>query len=267
MEGGLRHDPAATSVEAYRRGLEAINREAGPDKFILACGAPLLPSVGLVDGMRIGPDVGGRWLLDPGWPDWPVGNCSIRAAAIPSLWSQWMHGHLWQNDPECIMVRDTPTRYEREALGRFERDLALVTPDYRVTPFGLTVEEAGLWARLVWMTGGMALLSEVWGELPADRRDLLARCFPAHGRKISVLDWYEEPGAAVLVAAGAPFLAGIFNFGDLPCRPVIPAKKLGFSGCWSLRERWSGELLQGQGDSVVFPEIPPHAGRIWEIAS
>ncbi|TSA29422.1 MAG: hypothetical protein D4R65_15175 [Verrucomicrobiaceae bacterium] len=79
---GIRHDPAATSIEAFRRGLAAINREAGPGKFILGCGAPLLASIGLVDGMRVACDVGGRWLFDPGWPDWPVGNCSIRPTAI-----------------------------------------------------------------------------------------------------------------------------------------------------------------------------------------
>jgi len=264
MEGGVRQDSAATSVDAYRRGLQAINEVATTDKFILGCGAPLLASVGLVDGMRVGPDVGGRWAFDPGWPDWPVGNCSLRAAAIPSLWSQWMHGHLWQNDPDCLVVRDTPTRYESDALGRFEQEVELNNPNYQATSFGLTAEEAGLWVRLVWMTGGMALLSEVWGELPASRQEMLAKCFPAHGRKVSVLDWYEAPDAAVLIASGKPVLAGVFNFGDTSCRVEISAAKMGLSGCWTLRERWSGDVLRGEGDVVVFPELPAHSGQVWE---
>lgn len=265
-EGGIRYDSSATSIEAYRRGLAAINEAADDEKFILACGAPLLASVGLVDGMRVGPDVGGRWLFDPGWPDWPVGNCSVRSAAVASIWSQWMHGHLWQNDPDCIIVRSVTTRYESDALGRFEKDTALKNPNYLATPLGLTDEEAGLLPRLVWLSGGMALLSDVWSDLPADRQDLIAKCFPVHGRKVVVLDWFESQDIVALVAEGAPFLAGIFNFGDASSRPAVFARKLGLSGQWHLRERWSGEVFQGEGDLVVFPELPPHAGRVWEVS-
>lgn len=263
-EGGIRHDVSATSVEAYRRGLSVINEVAGDGKFILACGAPLLASVGLVDGMRVGPDVGGRWLFDPLWPDWPVGNCSVRAAAISSFWSQWMHGHLWQNDPDCLVVRSESSGHEKERLGCFEAETALKNPDYLATPLGLSEEEAALWTRLVWLGGGMFLLSEIWGELSADRQALIAGCFPAHGRKVFVLDWFEQPDVAALVADGEPLLAGMFNFGDTPFRPVLSAGKLGLSGNWTLREHWSGELLQGSGELVVFPELPPHAGRVWE---
>lgn len=42
--------------EAYRKGLKMI-REALGDAYFLTCGAPILPSIGLCDGMRIGPDV------------------------------------------------------------------------------------------------------------------------------------------------------------------------------------------------------------------
>jgi len=42
--------------EAYRKGLKVI-REALGDAYFLTCGAPILPSIGLCDGMRIGPDV------------------------------------------------------------------------------------------------------------------------------------------------------------------------------------------------------------------
>jgi alpha-galactosidase len=266
-QGVLRHDASATSVEAYRRGLQAINDEAGEGKFILACGAPLLPSVGLVDGMRVGPDVGGRWLFDPGWPEWPMGNCCVRAAGLTSLWSQWMHGRLWQNDPDCLLTRKETTEHERKALERLEAETARTNPDYIATPLGLTAEEAGLWARLVWMGGGMSLLSEVWGELPADRQALLARCFPGHGRKTRLLDWYESSDVLALLAEGRPLLLGLFNFGDSPVRPAIPVRELGLRDSWNLTERWSGEVFAGRGASVVFPEIPPHAGRVWEASS
>ena len=44
-----------------RAGYDAIRRGAGDDAFILGCGAPLGTCIGVVDGMRIGPDVAPSW--------------------------------------------------------------------------------------------------------------------------------------------------------------------------------------------------------------
>ena len=49
---------------AYRHALKVM-REAAGDAYILACGAPILPSLGLCDGLRIGPDVSPYWLNKP----------------------------------------------------------------------------------------------------------------------------------------------------------------------------------------------------------
>jgi alpha-galactosidase len=45
---------------AYRQGLKAVRQALG-DAYLLTCGAPILPSLGLCDGLRIGPDVAGEW--------------------------------------------------------------------------------------------------------------------------------------------------------------------------------------------------------------
>ncbi len=45
---------------AYRKGLKVM-REALGDAYLLTCGAPILPSIGLCDGMRVGPDVAGHF--------------------------------------------------------------------------------------------------------------------------------------------------------------------------------------------------------------
>ena len=49
---------------AYRNAMEVIRNAAG-DAYILACGAPIIPSLGLCDGLRIGPDVAPFWLNTP----------------------------------------------------------------------------------------------------------------------------------------------------------------------------------------------------------
>jgi len=46
---------------AYREGLKHLRQAIGADAFFLACGAPILPSLGLCDALRIGPDVAGQW--------------------------------------------------------------------------------------------------------------------------------------------------------------------------------------------------------------
>jgi alpha-galactosidase len=45
---------------AYRKGLLTI-RTALRDAYLLTCGAPILPSLGLCDGIRAGPDVAGHF--------------------------------------------------------------------------------------------------------------------------------------------------------------------------------------------------------------
>lgn len=46
---------------AYRNAMQVM-RDAAGDAYILACGAPVIPSLGLCDGIRIGPDVTPYWL-------------------------------------------------------------------------------------------------------------------------------------------------------------------------------------------------------------
>src|SRR5262249_46164871 len=64
---GVWSDPTRTPAERVRAGYDAIRRGAGDDTFILGCGAPLGPCVGVVDGMRIGPDVAPSWDVTGGW--------------------------------------------------------------------------------------------------------------------------------------------------------------------------------------------------------
>ena len=49
--------PGVAGVDAYRHGLRIIREAIGREAYLLGCGAPILPSVGLVDAMRVGPDI------------------------------------------------------------------------------------------------------------------------------------------------------------------------------------------------------------------
>lgn len=52
-----RHDPTVGRESAYRDAMRLIRQTAGEDVYILGSGAPVLPSLGVCDGIRVGPDV------------------------------------------------------------------------------------------------------------------------------------------------------------------------------------------------------------------
>ncbi|HET6254326.1 MAG TPA: glycoside hydrolase family 36 protein [Puia sp.] len=88
---GIHFDPKATSVEAYRRGMEAIIRGAGADAIILGCNAPMWPSLGLVTAMRTSMDCFRAWR-------WLSGN------ARENFHRAWQNGRLWISDPDCLLL-------------------------------------------------------------------------------------------------------------------------------------------------------------------
>jgi alpha-galactosidase len=98
---GKRHTPQ-TAVQAYVCGLDVIRDAAGPDAYIVACGAPMLPSVGRVDAMRISSDTYDPSDLDDG-TNVLRGQASIEARA-------WQQGRLWVNDTDCLVARPGFTR-------------------------------------------------------------------------------------------------------------------------------------------------------------
>src|SRR5439155_181416 len=54
---GRRHSDTS-GVAAYREAVRLIREAIGPNATLLGCGAPILPSLGLYDAMRVSPDVG-----------------------------------------------------------------------------------------------------------------------------------------------------------------------------------------------------------------
>jgi alpha-galactosidase len=99
MDGGRHAD--CSGLDAYTEGLRIIREALGPDATILGCGAPLLPSIGRVDAMRIGPDIDPRY--EPA--DGDLSQPSQRSAAAAVRARGWTHGRLWVNDPDCLIVR------------------------------------------------------------------------------------------------------------------------------------------------------------------
>jgi len=121
----------------------------GDDAFILGCGAPLANVVGLVDGMRIGPDVAPHWGPDPDRVllPYPTTLPSTAAAFRNTAARAFMHRALWLNDPFCVMLRTTETQMSPEAVRT--------------------------WAEAVGRSGGMVLVSDDLALLDSAAHELL----------------------------------------------------------------------------------------------
>lgn len=113
---GARHS-LMPGVTAYRDGLRLIREAIGPDALLVGCGAPTLASAGLVDAMRVGPDIAASYEPSRPHPTLP----SQRNAARNVVARAWQHGRFWVNDPDCLMLRPGVERRE---------DWAAVIRDY-----------------------------------------------------------------------------------------------------------------------------------------
>ena len=100
---GKRYNDIPREV-AYRNAMQVI-REAAGDAYILACGAPIIPSLGLCDGLRVGPDVAPFWLNKPlsVWLNNP-NDTSTQNAVRTSVHRLWL-SPLVNVDPDVLFFR------------------------------------------------------------------------------------------------------------------------------------------------------------------
>jgi alpha-galactosidase len=90
MHGGRHHDPKATRIEAYRRGMQAILKGTGSG-FVLGCNHPIWGSFGLIHGSRSSGDVKRTW---------PV----FKKITRQNLSRNWQNGRLWWNDSDAVVL-------------------------------------------------------------------------------------------------------------------------------------------------------------------
>jgi alpha-galactosidase len=221
------HEPGTTAPAHLRRGFEIIREEAGEDTFILGCTCHFGPVVGVVDGMRVGPDVKELWADGP--------NPSVRHAMRLSLQRNWMHNRWWANDPDCLIVRDTDTQLN-EAETRF-----LAT--------GIA------------LTGGMVVASDDLPKLSPERREMALALFPPAGAAATPVEAGDGPVPRVWRARledGAS-LGGVLKWGEssewVPWSEILAPGEVAF-------DIWNKRMLP-MGD--VF--LRPHEGTLWQVST
>lgn len=237
---GVRHDPDATRAHALRRGLQAVRDGAGDDSFVLGCGCPLGPAVGLVDAMRIGADVTPSWTTLIARTAGRGRHALATKNALLNTLTRSVFDRRWfLNDPDCLMVRDRDTK--------------------------LTLEEVRLMCTVFGMTDGMIVLSDRMDQLAPERVELVARTRDLAGGRCEVVDLFEraEPELIVSRHGDGRVDVGLLNLGDRPRRGLVDLDRLGVGDrATGVREFWTGQTVAVTGPIADVGTIPAHGARV-----
>ena len=241
---GRRYNSTLTRAQAYRHALTIIRKAAGDKVFLVGCGAPLGPSIGLVDAMRIGPDTAPAWepdvprifsflKRDPGLP-------SLRNSLSNVITRAWMHGRWWINDPDNLMVRT-----KRTALSEDE----IIT---QVSLLGLT--------------SGLIVFSDDLSQLPSEQRAVAAVLLPPlveGGDALDLLqrDMPDRVVSPVACVLGNWQLVGLFNWGTSPRERELPRNLPGLNlqRDYHIVDFWNHRYLHlKRGEPLPKFTLPPH---------
>jgi len=247
---GKRYNARATRVQALRQIFQIIREAAGDDTYIVGCGAPLQPAIGLVDAMRVGPDTAPSW--EPSYGR--VGPLLKRNPSLPSLRNSlrnvatrtWMHNRWWTNDPDTLLMRSTQTQLTEDEV------LAQVT--------------------LIGLSGGLLLLSDKLDALTPERRALVAALFPSLLEGMDVLDLFQkEMPEEVIVPIARPWgrwrLVGLFNWEDMPVERTLPSDlPMDERKPYHIFDFWERRYLRLEPGALqpVF-HLPPHGATLLSV--
>jgi len=108
-----------TRAQLLYQGVKKIRQSITNDSFLLGCGAPLGPCIGLVDAMRISEDTAPIWdsgLTEKYSNNKGIENPALKCALINILYRSYMHKYFWINDPDCLMIRRENTKLTHDEI-------------------------------------------------------------------------------------------------------------------------------------------------------
>jgi alpha-galactosidase len=211
MMKGVHYDSAATSCQAYRRGIEAFRSGMKTGTYFM--GGIFGPSIGIVDAMRIGSDVGARWNgskidIHAGKRDRYHGCGNILRAVGSTLNTVFMNKRFWVNDCDYLVVRDDRSE--------------------------LSLNEARLWATVTGLYGGNVILGDRMETLSQPRLEILGKIFPIYGFRTIPVDFLKKEIPEILAADieinnDSWKIVALFNYSDSPALKTLSFADIGLN--------------------------------------
>jgi alpha-galactosidase len=249
---GIRYNKKMTRIQAYRKGLEIIREAMGDKTFLLGCGAPFGPSIGLVDATRVSTDTAPSFkvpfilkfvnkLLFANLETIP----SVESAMQQNILRYFFHEHLWINDPDALIVR-------RESH---------LSPDeiqFEVTVIGLL--------------GGLLFLGDNMAKLTPREIELIQILIPPYGTSASPLDLIEGNFPEILtLAIQTPFdnwkVIGLLNWSNKAKNSIIDLNKIFGPNQekYHIFEFWEKKYLGIHEKEFKIDVINPHSAKLLAI--
>lgn len=242
---GRRQDPDVTSLQAFQLGMKAIFAEAqGSGAYVVACGAPVLPSSGVAHALRTGEDIAARGT--PYGFDW-VKNASRNVGV------RWFVTPFLANDADTILVRGLPDGVKRiqTTTNLLAGRLLGLGDDLTALPQG-ELDFLAAAARLP----SIATANEPGaGFVPLDAPGKPRGKSLSKAEALVDAESYFVPSVWAARATSEGTLVGLLNWSQEEQTFTVTAASLGLVGTESAEELWVGSAVTfGEGAwSVTVP--------------
>jgi hypothetical protein len=249
---GIRYNKKMTRIQAYRKGLEIIRDAIGDKTFLLGCGAPFGPSIGLVDATRVSTDTAAAFnvpfllkfvnkLLFANLETIP----SIKSAMQQNILRYFFHNNFWINDPDALIVR-------RESH--------------------LSADEIQFEVSVIGLLGGLLFIGDNMVNLTPNEIELIQILNPPYGNSARPLDLLKQKFPEILTLdVQAPFdnwkVLGIFNWSNKTTNANIDLTKI-FSPNqekYHIFEFWEKKYLGIHEKELLIDVIKPHSAKLFAI--
>ncbi len=234
------YDRTVPRGELIARAFKIIRRAIGQDSYLLACGAPFESVINIADACRTSADIHNFW-----------GHILNNATHISARW--WMHGRLWNNDPDFLIVRSketttvdrqnrpyTPRPYDRKNFWFAGRELNL--------------SEIKVYALLVYLSAGDIILGDDLSALNDKGLEIIKKVLerPLQNAGVPVdIFKYHDALPSIWVAKEKGFsVIGIFNWEEDAKHITIDLSLSGIGNITTITGFWDGKELQTDVNTI-----------------
>ncbi len=242
-------DPGKGHYAVLRELIAIIRQCVTEESHLIGCSLPPECGPGVVDSGRIAVDIHNQW----GHVEWIVEHLSVR---------YWLHGRVWLNDPDFLIVRGSDTSTETQTNVLNPRTNDPHPGRWRSGPV-FSGEEAQTWASVVMLTGGSIFLSDRLTRLNDAGRQMLYRAIeqalPISAVPLDLCDGRHP--ALWLQSHATQRRLTVINWADHVAEVVVDLARYG-QGCPSTaRSLWSDVIYRSTGNMLRI-RIPAHGSEV-----